>query len=112
MFSAIVAVCSVLNLLVYGRDLERVKPRAATQGGNVAAPVIASQVRDPGSPPGRESPDLGGESYWPDLAPSEAGANSSPIQRWNAVMLCWPPRKFFTRSLADIEPPGSSTTWR
>ncbi|MBS0611903.1 MAG: hypothetical protein JSS24_01865 [Proteobacteria bacterium] len=34
------------------------------------------------------------------------------MQRVNACMLCGRPRKFFTRSLAGSEPPGSSTVRR
>jgi hypothetical protein len=39
-------------------------------------------------------------------------SNSSPIHFWKAVMFCGRPRKLFTRSLADIDPPGSSTRRR
>lgn len=39
-------------------------------------------------------------------------SNSSPIQRWKAVVFCGRPRKFFTKSLAEIDPPGSSTVRR
>src|SRR5215469_17393136 len=31
--------------------------------------------------------------------------NSSPIQRWKASVFWGRPRKFFTRSFADIDPP-------
>jgi hypothetical protein len=41
-----------------------------------------------------------------------APSNSSPIHCWKAVMFCGRPRKFFTRSLADMDPPGSSTVRR
>jgi|SRR5580700_1810138 hypothetical protein len=37
-------------------------------------------------------------------------SNSSPIHFWKAVMFCGRPRKFFTRSFADIDPPGSNTS--
>ncbi len=38
--------------------------------------------------------------------------NSSPIHFSSATTFCGRPRKFFTRSLADIDPPGSSTSRR
>jgi hypothetical protein len=47
-----------------------------------------------------------------DFCVSEAASNSSAIQCWRAVMFCARPRNFFTRSLADIDPPGSRTTRR
>jgi hypothetical protein len=47
-----------------------------------------------------------------DFAPAAPESNSSAIQRCSATMLCGRPRKFLTRSLADIEPPGSRTTRR
>src|SRR5580698_7717527 len=39
-------------------------------------------------------------------------ANSSSIHFWKAAVFWGRPRKFFTRSLADMEPPGSSTRRR
>src|SRR5271168_1946029 len=51
--------------------------------------------------------------YWPaDFELPPLPLNSSAIQCCKAVMFCGRPSKFFTRSLADMEPPGSRTTRR
>jgi hypothetical protein len=61
----------------------------------------------------RSAPLSATSDYWPaDFGLPVPESNSSAIQCRKAVMFAGRPRKFFTKSFADIDPPGSSTTRR